>query len=82
MDAHRRPLSATRPRRPRLGSGSDPRRGLSGRGWRLVAYGVPLAFLAGYIGTVTAKTRGDEEFATEMEVRSMTGAGAGAAIDH
>ena len=43
---------------------------------------VPLAFIAGYIGTVTSKTRGDEEFATEMEVRSMTGAGAGEAISH
>ncbi|MDO5678368.1 MAG: cation acetate symporter [Propionibacteriaceae bacterium] len=43
---------------------------------------VPLAFLAGYIGTVTSPKRGDEEFATEMEVRSMTGAGAGGAIDH
>ncbi|HHT14198.1 MAG TPA: cation acetate symporter [Propionibacterium sp.] len=43
---------------------------------------VPLAFLAGYIGTVTSSKRGDEEFATEMEVRSMTGAGAGGAIDH
>ena len=43
---------------------------------------VPLAFLAGYIGTITAKDRGDEEFAAEMEVRSMTGAGAGEAISH
>ena len=43
---------------------------------------IPLAFLAGYIGTITSKVRGDEEFATEMEVRSMTGAGAGGAIDH
>ena len=43
---------------------------------------VPLAFLAGYIGTVTSSVRGDEELAAEMEVRSMTGAGAGAAIAH
>ena len=43
---------------------------------------VPLAFLAGFIGTITSKERGDEEFATEMDVRSMTGAGAGGAIDH
>ena len=43
---------------------------------------VPLAFLAGYIGTITSRQRGDEEFATEMEVRSMTGAGAGEAIAH
>ena len=43
---------------------------------------VPLAFLAGWLGTVTSKQRGDEEFAIEMEVRSMTGAGAGEAISH
>ena len=43
---------------------------------------VPLAFLAGWLGTVTSKTRGDEELAAEMEVRSMTGAGAGDAIAH
>ena len=43
---------------------------------------VPLAFLAGWLGTVTSKERGDEEFAAEMEVRSMTGAGAGEAISH
>ncbi|HHU38554.1 MAG TPA: cation acetate symporter, partial [Propionibacterium sp.] len=43
---------------------------------------VPLAFLAGYIGTITSKVRGDEELAAEMEVRSMTGAGAGEAIAH
>ncbi len=43
---------------------------------------VPLAFLAGWLGTVTSKVPGDEEFATEMEVRSMTGAGAGPALDH
>ena len=43
---------------------------------------VPLAFLAGYIGTVTSKERGDVELAKEMEVRSLTGAGAGEAIAH
>ncbi|MHA6509337.1 solute symporter family protein [Tessaracoccus sp. MC1627] len=43
---------------------------------------VPMAFLAGWLGTVTSKQRGDEEFAIEMEVRSMTGAGAGEAISH
>jgi len=43
---------------------------------------IPLAFLAGYIGTLTSKVRGDEELAKEMEVRSMTGAGAGKAIAH
>ena len=43
---------------------------------------VPLAFLAGWIGTVTSSVRGDAELAAEMEVRSMTGAGAGEAIAH
>ena len=43
---------------------------------------VPLAFLAGYVGTITSPIRGDEEMALEMEVRSMTGAGAGEAIVH
>ena len=43
---------------------------------------VPLAFLAGYLGTITSPVRGDEELAIEMEVRSMTGAGAGEAIAH
>ena len=43
---------------------------------------VPLAFLAGFIGTLSSPVRGDEELAKEMEVRSMTGAGAGAAIMH
>ena len=43
---------------------------------------VPLAFLAGYLGTLTSPVRGDEELAAEMEVRSMTGAGAGEAIAH
>ena len=43
---------------------------------------VPLAFLAGWIGTITSPVRGDEELAVEMEVRSLTGAGAGEAISH
>ena len=43
---------------------------------------VPLAFLAGWIGPVTSPVRGDAELAAEMEVRSMTGAGAGEAIAH
>ena len=43
---------------------------------------VPLAFMAGWLGTITSPVRGDEEMATEMEVRSMTGAGAGEAIAH
>ena len=43
---------------------------------------VPLAFLAGWIGTITSPVRGNEELAVEMEVRSLTGAGAGEAISH
>jgi cation/acetate symporter len=43
---------------------------------------VPLAFLAGWLGTITSPVRGDEELAVEMEVRSLTGAGAGEAIAH
>ncbi len=43
---------------------------------------VPLAFLAGWLGTITSRERGDYELALEMEVRSMTGAGAGEAIAH
>ena len=43
---------------------------------------IPLAFLAGYIGTISSPVRGDAELAMEMEVRSMTGAGAGKAIAH
>jgi cation/acetate symporter len=43
---------------------------------------IPLAFLAGFIGTITSSERGDAALAKEMEVRSMTGAGAGKAIAH
>lgn len=44
---------------------------------------VPLAFLAGFIGTMTSKQdEHDLALAEEIEVRSMTGAGAGAAINH
>lgn len=44
---------------------------------------VPLAFLAGFIGTMTSQQdEHDLALAEEMEVRSMTGAGAGAAINH
>ncbi|SHJ12963.1 cation/acetate symporter [Tessaracoccus bendigoensis DSM 12906] len=43
---------------------------------------VPLAFLAGWLGTVTAKKGSDQDLATEMEVRSLTGAGAGESIAH
>ena len=43
---------------------------------------VPLAFLAGWVGTLTASHKADEDLAIEMEVRSMTGAGAGDAVAH
>ncbi len=43
---------------------------------------VPLAFLAGWLGTVTSPKGADEDLAVEMEVRSMTGAGVGEAIAH
>jgi cation/acetate symporter len=42
---------------------------------------VPLAFLLGWIGTITSPEH-DSDKAVEMEVRSLTGAGAGGAIDH
>jgi cation/acetate symporter len=43
---------------------------------------VPLAFLAGWLGTILSKEIPDLEKAAEMEVRSMTGAGADSAIAH
>ncbi len=43
---------------------------------------VPLAFLAGWLGTVTSRTGASQDLAAEMEVRSMTGAGAGEAVTH
>ena len=43
---------------------------------------VPLAFLAGWLGTVLSKEVSDPAKAAEMEVRSMTGAGAAGAIAH
>lgn len=43
---------------------------------------VPLAFLAGWLGTVTSRNGSSQELAAEMEVRSMTGAGTGEAITH
>ena len=42
---------------------------------------VPLAFLLGWIGTMTSKEFNAEKFA-EMEVRSLTGAGAEKAVSH
>ena len=43
---------------------------------------VPAAFLAGWLGTVLSKEQSDLGKAAEMEVRSMTGAGADGAIAH
>lgn len=44
---------------------------------------IPLAFLLGIIGTLTGRPEADHEaLATEMEVRSLTGAGAERATSH
>jgi cation/acetate symporter len=43
---------------------------------------IPLAFVLGWLGTVTSKERVDEDKWAEMEVRSLTGAGAEKAIHH
>ncbi len=44
---------------------------------------IPLAFLLGYIGTVTSKPEADHDaMSAEMEVRSLTGAGAERAVMH
>jgi cation/acetate symporter len=43
---------------------------------------IPLAFLLGYIGTITSKEQSDPERYAEMEVRSLTGAGAEKAVAH
>jgi cation/acetate symporter len=43
---------------------------------------IPLAFLLGYIGTITSKEQSDPERYAEMEVRSLTGAGAEKAVVH
>jgi cation/acetate symporter len=42
---------------------------------------IPVAFLLGYLGTVLSKERNDPKYA-EMEVRSLTGAGAEKAVVH
>src|SRR5690349_6809829 len=42
---------------------------------------IPLSFLLGWLGTVLSKDRNDEKYA-EMEVRSLTGAGAEKATAH
>ena len=43
---------------------------------------VPIGFLLGYLGTILSKEVPDAGRAAEMEVRSMTGAGADGAIEH
>ncbi len=43
---------------------------------------IPASFLLGYLGTVLSKDRGDDAKAAEMEVRSLTGAGAEKAVSH
>jgi cation/acetate symporter len=42
---------------------------------------IPLSFLLGWLGTVLSKERNDDKYA-EMEVRSLTGAGAEKAVMH
>jgi len=42
---------------------------------------IPLAFLLGYLGTITSKEQSSADYA-EMEVRSLTGAGAEKAVVH
>ncbi len=43
---------------------------------------IPLSFLLGYLGTVMAKEKADPARYAEMEVRSLTGAGAAKAVVH
>jgi cation/acetate symporter len=43
---------------------------------------LPLAFIAGIVGTLTSKEPADALLQAEMEVRSMTGAGAEGAVAH
>ncbi len=43
---------------------------------------IPLAFFLGWLGSVTGRERGNERRAAEMEVRSLTGAGAEKAVEH
>ncbi|WP_396278068.1 cation acetate symporter [Glutamicibacter creatinolyticus] len=43
---------------------------------------IPLAFLLGWIGSITDKGTEDAVKAAEMEVRSLTGVGAEKAVDH
>ncbi len=50
--------------------------------WNASAIGIPLAFLLGWLGTVTSKESSSREEFAEMEVRSLTGAGAEKAVAH
>jgi len=43
---------------------------------------LPLAFLAGIIGTLTSRSPADPELQAEMEVRSLTGAGVAEVVAH
>ncbi|GAA1474573.1 cation acetate symporter [Corynebacterium felinum] len=43
---------------------------------------IPLAFLAGYIGTMLGTPDNLDDLQAEMEVRSLTGVGVEAAVDH
>ncbi|GAA4962348.1 cation acetate symporter [Kineococcus glutinatus] len=43
---------------------------------------IPLAFFLGWLGSVTSRESGHEVRAAEMEVRSLTGAGAEKAVQH
>ncbi|USX50007.1 cation acetate symporter [Lentzea sp. HUAS12] len=43
---------------------------------------IPVAFLLGYVGTILSKDKADPAKQAEMEVRSLTGAGAEKAIAH
>jgi cation/acetate symporter len=43
---------------------------------------IPLAFVLGWLGTVTSKEPVDVDKFAEMEVRSLTGAGAEKAVQH
>ncbi|WP_137120510.1 solute symporter family protein [Segeticoccus rhizosphaerae] len=43
---------------------------------------IPLGFFLGWLGTVTSRERSSEEKFAEMEVRSLTGAGAEKAVIH
>ncbi|MGO1545174.1 MAG: solute symporter family protein [Gulosibacter sp.] len=43
---------------------------------------IPLGFFLGWLGSVTSKRAEDAKLAAEMEVRSLTGHGAEAAVEH